>query len=86
MIADPASARRGGVSTRTLLLACLPAVAVGIATLAAPWFLMQPAMGSGFMASKTPSPLQNRLRSLANHTVFGVGLYLAAAALARVVA
>ncbi len=64
----------------------LPAVTVGVATLAAPWFLMQPAMGSGFMASKTPSPLRNSLRSLANHTVFGVGLYLAAAALARVVA
>lgn len=64
----------------------LPALAVGVATVAAPWFVMQPAMGAGFMASKTPTPWMNRLRSLANHAVFGAGLYLAAAALARVAA
>lgn len=64
----------------------LPALAVGLATVAAPWFVMQPAMGAGFMALKTPTPLMNCLRSLANHAVFGVGLYLAAAALARVAA
>ena len=62
-----------------------PALAVGVATVAAPWFVMQPAMGSGFLASKTPSPLKNCLRSLANHAVFGIGLYLTAAALARAV-
>ncbi|MBQ5946454.1 DUF2938 domain-containing protein [Massilia sp. ST3] len=56
----------------------LPALAVGMATVAAPLFLMQPAMGAGFAASKTPTPLKNCLRSLANHTVFGLGLYLAA--------
>lgn len=59
----------------------LPALAVGVATVAAPWFLMQPAMGAGFLASKTPAPLKNCLRNLANHAVFGTGLYLAAAAL-----
>jgi hypothetical protein len=57
----------------------LPALLVGLATVAAPWFLMQPAMGSGFLASKTPAPLSNSLRNLANHAVFGTGLYLAAA-------
>ena len=62
-----------------------PALAVGIATVAAPWFVMQPAMGSGFLASKTPAPLGNCLRNLANHAVFGAGLYLAAAVLAGVV-
>ena len=60
----------------------LPALALGVATVAAPWFVMQPAMGSGVLASKTPSPLKNCLRNLANHAVFGAGLYLAAAALA----
>lgn len=60
----------------------LPAVAVGVVTVAAPWFVMQPAMGSGFLASKTPAPLKNCLRNLSNHAVFGAGLYLAAAALA----
>lgn len=55
-----------------------PAVAVGVVTVAAPWLVMQPAMGAGIAASRTPTPRKNRLRSLANHTVFGVGLYLSA--------
>jgi len=57
----------------------LPALAVGMATAAAPLFVMQPAMGAGIASSKTPTPLKNCLRSVANHTVFGLGLYLAAA-------
>ena len=58
----------------------LPALAFGVVTVAAPWFVMQPAMGAGFLALKTPTPLKNSLRSLANHAVFGTGMYLAAAA------
>ncbi len=61
----------------------LPALGVGVATVVAPWFVMQPAMGSGFLATRTPTPLKNSLRNLANHAVFGTGLYLAAAVLAR---
>ncbi|MEW6118904.1 MAG: DUF2938 domain-containing protein [Pseudomonadota bacterium] len=60
----------------------LPAVLVGVGTVAAPLFVMQPAMGSGFAASKTPTPLRNCLRSVVNHTVFGMGLYLSAALIA----
>jgi hypothetical protein len=56
----------------------LPAVLVGVSTVAAPLFVMQPAMGSGFAASKTPTPLKNCVRSMVNHTVFGLGLYLSA--------
>lgn len=56
----------------------LPAVLVGVSTALVPLFVMQPAMGSGFAASKTPTPLKNCMRSVANHTVFGVGLYLSA--------
>lgn len=63
----------------------VPAVVVGMLTVAAPLFLMQPAMGAGFAASRTPTPLKNCIRSLANHTVFGVGLYLSAVALGRIV-
>lgn len=59
----------------------LPAVLVGMGTVVAPLFVMQPAMGSGFAASRTPTPLKNCLRSVLNHTVFGLGLYLAAAGL-----
>lgn len=58
-----------------------PALALGVSTVVAPWFVMQPAMGAGLLARKTPAPLQNCLRSLANHAVFGAGLYLAATAL-----
>ena len=61
-----------------------PALAFGLLTVAAPWFVMQPAMGLGIAAAKTPAPRQNRLRSLANHAVFGAGLYLAAALVAAV--
>jgi hypothetical protein len=59
----------------------VPALAFGVATVVMPLFVMQPAMGSGFAAAKTPTPFTNCLRSLANHTVFGVGLFLAATVL-----
>ena len=55
-----------------------PALLLGMGTVAAPLLVMQPAMGAGFFASKTPTPLKNCLRSLANHSVFGLGLFLAA--------
>lgn len=60
----------------------LPAVVVGVGTVLAPLFVMQPAMGAGFASSRTPAPLKNSLRSVANHGVFGVGLYAAAAVIA----
>ena len=58
-----------------------PALIVGLATIMAPWFVMQPAMGAGIAASLTPDPRAARLRNLGTHTVYGVGLYLAALAL-----
>ncbi|MCO6058023.1 DUF2938 domain-containing protein [Pseudomonas sp. MOB-449] len=56
----------------------LPAVLVGVGTVVAPLLVMQPAMGAGFFASKTPTPLKNCLRSLTNHSVFGLGMFIAA--------
>jgi hypothetical protein len=56
----------------------IPALIVGVVTVAAPFFVMQPAMGSGIAASKEPKPNVARLRSIAAHTVFGLGLYLSA--------
>lgn len=53
-----------------------PAMLVGVCTVLAPLFVMQPAMGAGFASSKTPTPARNVVRSLANHAVFGLGLYL----------
>ncbi|MBI2769842.1 MAG: DUF2938 family protein [Burkholderiales bacterium] len=49
----------------------LPALCVGIGTVVAPLFVVQPALGAASTAA-------SRLRSLANHAVFGCGLYLAA--------
>jgi len=53
----------------------IPAIIYGIVTVLAPFFIMQPAFGLGFAASKVANPAQARLRSLMNHTAFGVGLY-----------
>lgn len=52
-----------------------PALIVGISSIVAPFFIMQPCLGSGFAASKTPKPNIARLKSLATHTSFGLGLY-----------
>ena len=56
----------------------VPALLYGIGTVVFPFFVMQPSFGLGFAASRTPKPTQARLKSLATHTVFGVGLYATA--------
>ncbi len=58
----------------TLLLALL----YGIGTVVFPFFILQPSFGLGVAASRTPKPMQARLKSLMTHTVFGLGLYLCA--------
>ena len=55
----------------------LPALIVGIATVAAPFLIMQPGMGAGIAASRTPNPTKARIHSMIMHGVFGSGLYLA---------
>lgn len=54
----------------------IPAFVIGIITLAAPLFIMQPAMGFGIASSNLPSPNLRRLKSLLTHVVYGLGLYL----------
>lgn len=54
-----------------------PALIVGIGTVAAPFLIMQPGMGAGIAASRTPRPAVARLHSLLTHAVFGLGLYVA---------
>jgi hypothetical protein len=54
----------------------IPALLFGLVTVAFPFFVMQPCLGLGIAASKTPSPGRARLKSLASHTVFGIGLYV----------
>jgi hypothetical protein len=78
-----------GISIAGLLLATfglkwahaptlLPALLVGIVTVAAPLLILQPALGAGIASRKTATPLLNSLKSLATHVVFGFGLYLSA--------
>jgi hypothetical protein len=53
-----------------------PAILFGVVTVMAPFFIMQPAFGFGFAASKLSNPAQARVRSLRNHGAFGIGLFL----------
>lgn len=55
-----------------------PALIVGIGSVVAPFLVMQPAMGAGIAASRTPRPAAARLHSLVTHAVFGLGLYATA--------
>src|SRR5690348_5878718 len=69
-------AMRGGewIANPTLLRA----LAFGVATVAAPFLLMQPGMGAGIAASRTPRPAAARIQSLITHFAFGAGLYASA--------
>jgi len=82
-----------GISFAVLLLAVFgrswarsptlsPALLIGMVTVVAPLFVLQPALGAGVASSKTSAPLFNTLKSLVTHTVFGLGLFLAASATA----
>jgi hypothetical protein len=56
----------------------LPALLLGVASVAAPFLIMHPGMGAGIAASRLPRPGAARTHSLLNHVVFGLGLYGAA--------
>lgn len=58
----------------------LPAILFGLLSVVAPFFILQPGLGTGIAASKTPQPAVARLRSLVTHGIFGIGLYLSARA------
>ena len=51
------------------------ALLFGLATLAAPWLIMQPGLGIGVFASKALKPWLLRTSNTSMHLVFGVGLY-----------
>ena len=55
----------------------IPAMLVGLVTLAIPYFLMQPGMGSGVAGRLTADPEAARMKVVVSHVVFGAGLYLA---------
>ena len=54
----------------------LPALAFGLVTVLFPFLVMQPAMGLGVAASRTPRPAAARVQSLVTHAIFGAGLYI----------
>lgn len=56
-----------------------PALVFGALTVAAPFFIMQPAFGAGLAARRTPKPGLARAKSLTAHLSFGAGIWLAAA-------
>lgn len=62
----------------------LPALLFGVATVLVPFLIMHPSFGLGVAAARTPNPGRARLKSLMAHTVFGLGLYLCALTLSRV--
>ncbi|MEZ4970395.1 MAG: DUF2938 domain-containing protein [Flavobacteriaceae bacterium] len=53
-----------------------PALIIGLLTMAAPFFILQPAFGLGVAGSNLPDPNKARIMSLIIHCVYGVGLYL----------
>jgi len=55
-----------------------PALIVGLVTVGAGWFLLQPGMGAGIAASKRPNANQIRVLNILGHVVFGLGLYASA--------
>lgn len=55
-----------------------PPLLVGLGTIVAPWFVMQPAMGAGIAGSRSPNARATRLRNIGTHAVYGAGLYLSA--------
>jgi len=54
----------------------ISALVFAIALLVAPWLVMQPALGLGFFAARTPHPSVTRIINISGHAAFGVGLYL----------
>jgi hypothetical protein len=63
----------------------LPALLFGVGSVVFPFFVLQPSIGLGIAASRTPSPWRARLKSLMTHTVFGVGLYVSALGVSHVI-
>ncbi len=63
--------------------ALLPALLFGLVTVVFPFFVMQPALGLGVASARAPDPMRARLKSLASHAAFGLGLYVAALPVGR---
>jgi hypothetical protein len=63
----------------------LPALIIGLVTVLAPLLILQPALGAGIASANTPTPVFNCIKSIVTHTIYGLGLYLAALATASLI-
>ncbi|MDH0748643.1 DUF2938 domain-containing protein [Pseudomonas sp. GD03842] len=52
-----------------------PALLVGLVTVGAGWFILQPGMGVGVACSNAPNPTVARLQNVVGHVVFAIGMY-----------
>ena len=57
-------------------LSLLSAIAFGVITVVAAWFVLQPGLGVGVFARLAPNPWLIRALNLSAHVFFGCGLYL----------
>ena len=62
-----------------------PAILIGLVTIIAPFFLMQPSFGIGIAGSKLPDPNIARFKSLITHCIYGFGIYLSAFGLNKII-
>ena len=53
----------------------LPALIIGLVTVGAGWFILQPGMGAGWAASLKLDPWRIRMLNIAAHIAFAVGLF-----------
>lgn len=53
----------------------VPVWVFSLLTIGFGWFLLQPGLGVGWAASKTPTPWRARGLGLLAHTVFGIGMW-----------
>ena len=53
----------------------LPALLFGVVTVVFPFFVLQPSLGLGIASSRVARPGAARLKSLATHVVYGLGLF-----------
>ncbi|WP_301271174.1 DUF2938 family protein [Halomonas sp. DN3] len=56
--------------------AFVSALVFGVVTVLAPFLVLQPGLGAGIAARRTPQPNIARLRSLTAHASFGIGLWV----------
>ncbi len=55
-----------------------PAMLVGWLTVGLGWFWLQPSMGLGWAAARTPNPTRARTLGFLGHTVFGLAMFATA--------